>query len=190
MSGVYWSNSSSGNEVSGAGYAIIGSTTAQYVLTPTEQPDHEPVETFWTPEPIHGYRAWTLRSDGTLMGLNGHHWTVGKQERAVCRAVFPNHAAPNWGHLCGYNAAKSHGYVYTGSSSDWVTGLAALTGVVHEYQDGYRAEFAEIVELYIGYRRPYSIEYALQHAHLLYKVPIYEVNPANPQQRRILYGNG
>jgi hypothetical protein len=109
----------------------------------------EPVEEFWTHEPVTGWRIWTLggRGNTCLIGSAGHMWRKPTFSASHSSAF---HSSPQWGCLCGINAAKSLELLednFGRQLPGQVYGRVALTGSVHEYELGYRAERAEIVDL-------------------------------------------
>jgi hypothetical protein len=126
--------------------------------TPPDFFESEPVEEVTVPEPVVGWRWWSL--DPYSMMLRGHvaTWPSGTMEAAhLATTANPGGGkAPHAGCLCGVNALKpeavaeylSEDYIRIGDSVD-VFGRVALTGTVDEYEKGYRGEKAEILELVI-----------------------------------------
>lgn len=97
----------------------------------------------WTPEPIIGYRGWNWsHTQQRLIGANGYAW-----ESARLKAVDTQkqHSAPYPGCLCGINAYKDP----LGPRRFNIIGKVHLTGIVDEYDRGYRAEHGEIKEIFI-----------------------------------------
>lgn len=98
-------------------------------------------EEHWTPEPIIAYRGWTW--DGNyLIGPNKVPWTSKHM-----KAEHPDkgHASPHPGCLCGINSYKD----VLSARPYPILGKLALTGTVDEYEDGYRASDAEILEILV-----------------------------------------
>lgn len=98
----------------------------------------------WTPEPIVGYRGWTW-NDSYLIGPNGIPWTgrfMEAEHTGAYGGVVP-HKSPNPGCLCGINAYKES---YRARRYN-IMGKLHLTGIVDEYEEGYRAQFGEIIEI-------------------------------------------
>lgn len=95
----------------------------------------------WTPEPIVAYRGWSWNGSH-LIGPNNVPWTSPKM-----KAEHPSkgHKSPHPGCLCGMNAYKDP----LGPRDYNILGKVHLSGVVDEYHLGYRAEWAEIVEIFI-----------------------------------------
>lgn len=123
----------------------------------TSPPD---VEEYWTPETITGWRGWRLAGYGStvLVGMNGVMWrkpTMHAIHQMSNYDVTPPHQAPAWGCNCGINAVKrldtlsvSRSGSGPGSVYGVLYGKVAMSGIVHEYELGYRAEKATISELF------------------------------------------
>ena len=98
-----------------------------------------PRESHWSPEPIIGFRGWDV-SEGYLVGHHGQSW----KEATFLASCGIGHRRPEWQCNCGVYAHKTpddlHGVV---------VGKVAMTGIVIEHEDGYRAERARIVELWV-----------------------------------------
>lgn len=132
-------------------------TTSAHITRLIESLEPPPVEEVHTPDPVIGWRWWSL--DPLTMTLQG---AVTDWESGIMRAKHdPNRgtfsyrshtASPHAGCLCGVNALKPEAVApYLGEDRGGVDvfGRVALTGVVDEYELGYRAEQAEILELVI-----------------------------------------
>jgi hypothetical protein len=109
------------------------------------------VEEYWTPDPVVGYRYWRMDpSRPFLIGPNGVPW---RNRKLTAHHNASDHKAPTWGCNCGINAAKEMERVFHLASKnrgdEYVFGVVHLTGIVHEYEKGYRAEKGEIVSLAI-----------------------------------------
>jgi hypothetical protein len=124
--------------------------------TPPDFFESEPVEEVTVPEPVIGWRWWSL--DPLSMMLRGHVtvWPSGTMQ-ATHLATTVNlggHRSPQAGCLCGVNALKPEAVAeylnepYIQLSVE-VFGRVALTGTVDEYEKGYRGEKAVILELVI-----------------------------------------
>lgn len=135
----------------------FGAPAFTFTQMPTP-PTAEPVPTEHTPEPVYAWRWWGLDAVSLLLeGATNYRWNSGTQtaeHRGRMRHFgWDGHTtAPHPGCLCGINAVKPD-YVaeltsYSGKGPD-VFGRLALTGTIDEYEKGYRAEKAEIVELVI-----------------------------------------
>lgn len=119
-------------------------------LLPRRDPDtlvwHEggdvprrPRETHWSPEAVVGWRSWNV-SGGYLVG---HHRQPWKQATFVATCQV-GHRRPEWLCNCGIYALKRPELV-----DGVVVGRVALEGIVIEHEDGYRAEQARIIELWV-----------------------------------------
>lgn len=97
-----------------------------------------PSETHWSPEVVIGWRGWDV-SGGYLVGHHGQPW---KQSTFVASCSV-GHRKPEWHCNCGVYALKRpevHGAVL---------GRVAMDGTVIEHENGYRAERARILELWV-----------------------------------------
>lgn len=115
------------------------------VVTPRkEAPQAPPVavpDEFWSPEPIIAWRRWRLLGT-TLHGVR-RPWPT-----ALFQATCPTcKTVPGWDCTCGIYATKTEQRVW--SSDPLVFGRVELSGHVIEHEDGYRAERARIVELFV-----------------------------------------
>lgn len=98
----------------------------------------KPRDEYWSPSPIVGWRSWDWDS-GVLKGHYGGEWATPEMS-ASCDL---GHAAPKWRCNCGIYALKAPP---RGGS---IVGQVELTGLVIEHEDGYRAEKAGIVALWV-----------------------------------------
>lgn len=131
-------------------------------------------EPAWSPTPVRGIRFWSVvpykvaippplppdpvwdlwleplntRTEYLLHGvvtpwygptMDGAHRTNDRSD--------PPHSAPHFGCLCGINALKrfDHHEMHSALGTDGVVGVVELTGVVHEYEHGYRGQRARMV---------------------------------------------
>jgi hypothetical protein len=104
-----------------------------------EPPDSE---TLWTNEKIVAYRGWEwLTDEKVLRGAYGN-W-----DTSTLRGVHQDdpglHKSPHWGCLCGVNAYKD----VPDARNYPILGQVELSGVVIEYDAGYRAEVGHIIHL-------------------------------------------
>jgi hypothetical protein len=116
----------------------------------------EPVEEVTVPEAVIGWRWWSL--DPLSMMLRGHVavWSSGTVGAVHIDSLgnVGGHLSPQASCLCGVNALKPEAVAeylsepYAGDFVD-VFGRVALTGIVDEYEKGYRGEKAVILELVI-----------------------------------------
>lgn len=98
-----------------------------------------PREVHWSPDAVMAWRGWHV-SEGRLVGHYQQPWQS-SSHTFVCRT---GHLAPDWRCNCGIYALKNPEEV-----SGAVVGLVALEGIVIEHEDGYRAEQARIVALWV-----------------------------------------
>lgn len=98
-----------------------------------------PSDVHWSPETVIAWRGWDL-GQGCLVGHYRQPWKTSTMV-ATCRV---GHRRPEWQCNCGIYALKEPGQV-----DGVVVGRVALEGVVIEHEDGYRAERARIVELWV-----------------------------------------
>src|SRR3954468_6736436 len=101
-------------------------------------------------EAIVGWRSWTLRPDGCVVGLwqQGVVWPSGRPLQAMCCAPAlgfgPRHVDPAPGpeHSCGIHAWKRPEHVQR-APLDWVVyGEVNLWGRVIDCDRGWRAQYA------------------------------------------------
>jgi hypothetical protein len=103
----------------------------------------EPVEEFWSPEPVNAWRAWQWNG----IALRGviTEWR-GQEFEAQCDAC---HEPPGWAHPCGIYAVSHPADLATLFLGDPdVVGRVALSGLVIEHEIGYRASHARILDLW------------------------------------------
>jgi hypothetical protein len=134
--------------------AFLTTSTSTSAFAASFEP--EPVEEVTVPEAVIGWRWWSL--DLFSMMLRGHVtvWTSGTMQATHLATIssLGGHKAPHAGCLCGVNALKPEAVAeylsepYAGDFVD-VFGRVALTGIVDEYEKGYRGEKAVILELVI-----------------------------------------
>lgn len=156
-------------------------TAMKVMKAASSQP--EPDE-FWTPHPVIGYRAWTLGGRGktVLIGRNGAVW---RKRTMTAVDLLAKHPAPHWQCGCGINAMKQP---FGDMFGEEVVGRVALTGVVHEYERGYRAEHGEIIDLALSRLAPRPTRKVLSDH---YGVPVYRGSwKALPPERTLNYGHG
>lgn len=99
-----------------------------------------PREVHWSPEAVMGWRGWDV-SGGHLLGHYRQPW----KSSMFVAGCEKGHPRPEWRCNCGIYALKDPADV-TGV----VIGRVAMEGVVIEHEQGYRAERARIVELWVG----------------------------------------
>jgi hypothetical protein len=109
-------------------------------------------EEHWTPDPVIAYRGWTWNGE-FLIGPNKVPWES-KTMKAV--HVDKDHVSPHPGCLCGINAYKD----VLMARPYPILGKIALTGTVDEYEEGYRASDAEILEIFIYAKYNTSLDWA------------------------------
>jgi hypothetical protein len=106
--------------------------------------NEEPADEFWSYEPVTAWRQWHWE-DGMLHGV----WVAWPQSELVATCdVCP--AVPGWDHTCGVYARKERSSL----PGMGVIGRVELSGLVVEHEAGYRAERAEIVELWLPFYVP------------------------------------
>jgi hypothetical protein len=107
------------------------------------EPPTEPVDEFWSPQPIIAWRAW--RWNGTCLQGVRAAWTTAQFDAAcdLCKEC------PGWVHACGVYAVSRPGDALTvfGGTAD-VVGRVELSGLVIEHEVGYRASHARILDLW------------------------------------------
>jgi hypothetical protein len=105
----------------------------------------------WSPQPVIGYRLWTIDANGHLAGATGRRWERPAMT-ATCQTAEPGdelphtaHRCSNVGHGCGIYAVKNVGSL-AGMYPEgcWVLGIVLLSGKVVEHEHGYRAETANV----------------------------------------------
>jgi hypothetical protein len=104
----------------------------------------EPLDEFWSPEPITAWRAWQW-TGSVLRGVV----TEWPRQNFI---AWCDHCAepPGWDHPCGiYGVPRPSqvGAMFPGKPD--VVGRVALTGLVVEHESGYRASNATILELWV-----------------------------------------
>ncbi|MFP5333289.1 MAG: hypothetical protein ACLGHX_13140 [Acidimicrobiia bacterium] len=99
-----------------------------------------PSEIHWSPEAVIAWRGWDL-GPGCLVGHHRQPWKASTMV-ASCRV---GHRRPEWQCNCGIYALKDPSKV-----DGRVVGRVALEGIVIEHEDGYRAERARIIELWVA----------------------------------------
>jgi hypothetical protein len=139
-------------------FLSAATNTANSAAALAESFDPEPVEEVTVPDAVIGWRWWSL--DPLSMMLRGHvtAWTSGTMQAThlATTSSLGGHKAPHAGCVCGVNALKPEAvagylnkdYIRIRDSVD-VFGRVALTGIVDEYEKGYRGEKAVILELVI-----------------------------------------
>lgn len=107
----------------------------------------EPQE-YWSPEPILAWRMWGWNGDA-LMGFWAP-WVTARLD-AECNVCSE---PPGWSHSCGIYSVKDpvHLDVYAHFPVR-VVGQVELRGLVVEHEDGYRAQGARIVRLWVEDRQ-------------------------------------
>jgi|GEM_PF-3889496 len=100
----------------------------------------EPDE-YWSPEPIIAWRRWRLLG-ATLQGAR-HPWPSPTFE-ATCHTCG---TVPGWNCTCGIYATKAEHRWGTGYGP--IYGRVELTGNIVEHEQGYRAERARVIELFV-----------------------------------------
>ena len=103
-------------------------------------PDQD--DTFYTFEPIVGYRGWEW-SGRRLVGAVTEWQTAFMKARHIDHMGSEPHLAPDWGCRCGVNVYKD---VYDARGFP-ILGKVELSGLVIEFERGYRGQFGEIIEI-------------------------------------------
>lgn len=98
-----------------------------------------PSDVHWSPEAVIAWRGWDL-GQGFLVGHHRQPWKTSTMV-ASCQV---GHRRPEWQCNCGIYALKDPSKV-----DGVVVGRVALEGIVIEHEDGYRAERARILELWV-----------------------------------------
>ncbi|MFQ5523067.1 MAG: hypothetical protein ACE5F5_05770 [Acidimicrobiia bacterium] len=98
----------------------------------------EPEETYWSPEPVVGWRAWVWTGK-TLKGYRAE-WSKGMMAATCDRCDSP----PGWDHGCGIYALKDLAEL----SDAPIFGRVEMWGDVVEHEWGYRASHALITDLW------------------------------------------
>ena len=119
---------------------------------PLGTPQDEP---FWSPEPVQGWRMWTLRGNN-LVGNFGQPWRTGQIEAIHASdlrgSTHREHDAPDPDCRCGVNAYDTWERLVSRESTDHheaVIGLIDMWGKVIQHEQGYRAQHAKIMRLWV-----------------------------------------
>jgi hypothetical protein len=112
--------------------------------TPWVTAAREPAEEFWSPDEIEGWRVWAWTGK-ILKGSFEHHWPTASMEADCVVCDEP----PGWDCPCGIYAMKDLRDVPSPRPGSAIIGKVALSGLVVEHEDGYRASHARITELWI-----------------------------------------
>lgn len=94
-------------------------------------------------KPIIGYRQWRIKEKGILLSFHDlSEWPANAPKEASCHNSNRHKEIPAKRCLCGIYALKNplDAYLY---------GKVALWGRIIEHKDGYRAQYAYPVELYV-----------------------------------------
>lgn len=153
-------------------------------------------ERFWSPTKIEGWRTWAVRPDGWLCGpITSYKWQPGVNE--ADHVQFPVHPllnafspiAPPGDLWCGPNCAAGFNCHMTeeaakvDASDMFIWGRILLSGLVREYESGYRGQYAEIVgplrtpSAFIAWRRQLAIPVDLSAVEKRYGIPVEIVEP-------------
>lgn len=105
----------------------------------------------WSPQPVVGYRLWTVGEEGHLVGATGRWWEQPSMI-ATCEAAQDGDDLPHTarrcsdlGHGCGIYAVKEVSALATlHPGQSWVMGIVFLTGKVVEHEHGYRGGRADV----------------------------------------------
>ncbi len=132
----------------------------RYATEPTPfRPNRNLLKAAWTPTPIVGWRTWRFNPGydvvtAPVVDVPWDRWPHIEAEHLPGRP----HPAPHWGCNCGVNAYKDLGRLHTGGI--WLTaekgtpillvGRVALYGKVIEYEHGWRAERATILDVWVA----------------------------------------
>lgn len=128
--------------------ATLASLYQQLVRYAEEEQERQSPKTFWSPEPPVAWRCWSVNPrELKLTGMNGVYWD-GPTLVAIHSGAPSSHKSPQWRCYCGINASKTIQYLLGSYPGQAVYGTVELSGTVHEYEHGYRAEKATIKELY------------------------------------------
>lgn len=125
--------------------AVASAIAPPAPFLPLEEAEDEPEE-YWSDQVVEGWRVWVWTRGG-LWGVQVE-WPTDRLT-ATCQTC-PE--VPSWSHTCGIYAVKDPRDMFR-VVRPWVTdevvvGRVALSGMVIEHDIGYRAEHAQIVELY------------------------------------------
>src|SRR3990167_116323 len=145
---------------------FMGMTQAQ-ILPPPPPPPPDPRPTpplakQLVAGPTVGWRWWNATMDATgawlhPLGVQQPAWPAGRPAKAICTQGAPaygggRHDVPQAGCSCGFWAFKSDREVpssYIKPDRTLVRGTVALWGRVIEHQEGYSAEYAYPVTLWL-----------------------------------------
>jgi hypothetical protein len=113
----------------------------------------EPKEALWSPDPIVGYRGWEWDPSRKILNGTAYQWET-STHRAIHVGDPGLHKAPQWGCLCGVNVyndpLRARGFP--------ILGKVELTGMVIEYEEGYRGEIGKIIQLAVWRDYPKMID--------------------------------
>jgi hypothetical protein len=103
----------------------------------------EPVEEFWSPEPVVGWRAWQWT--GSVLRGVVTEWPRQSFVAWCDHCTEP----PGWDHPCGiYGVPRPSQVSAMFPGKPDVVGRVALSGLVVEHETGYRASNATILDLW------------------------------------------
>ena len=111
-------------------------------------------------KPIVGWRMWKLLVDGDgKVNIDSMHqghgcWRPMEPARGLCAGYDDpselNHRCPSWEHRCGIHAVKEIEQLQKwGNPDSKVLGQVEMWGRVLEYEQGYRAEWAYPIKLFL-----------------------------------------
>jgi hypothetical protein len=99
------------------------------------------------PEPVFGFRAWSVHGTGSLRSRFGaERWEPGADFTAHCKA-WPDGPCPHCDCVCGVHAFRDLRHLKSWRGGTHVTGAVALWGRIIEHELGFRAEHARPVAL-------------------------------------------
>ena len=103
----------------------------------------EPSEALWSPDPIVGFRGWNVTPAGELKG----QYSVWPSEMVFAEHHDDpgRHRSPDWECLCGVNAYKD----VLDAARFPILGQVELSGLVIEYEAGYRGEVGLLKHAFI-----------------------------------------
>lgn len=108
----------------------------------------------WSPRPIRGFRAWSVRLDG-FYGATDSRWETPTMEATCLRNVpledIPHRQTGCGPPACGVYATKSLEFLGGGGKVDRhvAMGVVAMTGKVIEHEHGYRGARATAVAMVV-----------------------------------------
>lgn len=108
-------------------------------------------------EPIKAWRAWHVDPTGSLIATAQHYvWKEG-QNTCTCvktdiSVIKSHHIPPEIDCACGFWALKTQDDVFNYFNAEIVVGEIEMWGKIVEAENGYRAEHARIIRLFLPSR--------------------------------------